>query len=258
MEPTFAIIMTTYRRPELVLRSIDSVRAQTYKHWHYYIVVDDTTSDYQALHTRAADDKRVRVMINEQNRGKNASVNRVLDALAEQNFTGHIVFLDDDDWLDGHCLEQLAKEIGADQTESWIVANRTQRDNTPFTKNQTGTTKIHYYRDYLLLRRFSGDATHCIAFAKVRQLRFPLNIKNAEEWLYFAQVAKTLSHFTYLDIPGTYSDGYRADGLTKQTDSRRARLHIYRLVVSEAFDRRLFNMYVWLYLLGRLTKLLLR
>ena len=254
-EPSFAVIITTYQRPQPVLRALASVQAQSHPQWHCYIVVDDVQNDYSELFGAATEDQRVTVLKNERNIGKNASVNRVLRTLAEASFDGYVVFLDDDDWLAADCLSDFAAAIKRSESP-WLVSNRTDAaTKEPITRNPCDLQSIRYYADMLFWRRFWGDATHCLHFPTVCDIRFPTRIKNAEEWLYFASVANVSPRFVFVPGYGTYTDGYAAGGLTHARPPLQERCQRFGAIVREMRSRALTNGYALAYLCGRLIKL---
>jgi glycosyltransferase involved in cell wall biosynthesis len=220
MKPSFCIVTTTYRRPDAVIQCVQSVQKQTCPSWTHIIVIDDPVSDYTSLHSLGQNDEKIVIVSNETNRGKNASVNVALDHLRTLNFTGYVLYLDDDDWLAPTCLEDFSNTI-LTSNKQWLVSQRVSiATGTPFTINKTGRSEVSYTSDCLITKKFQGDVTHCINFPSVRDVRFSSHIKNAEEWLYFAQVSKKIPKFTYLKVPGTYSNGYTSDGLTDQYHKR--------------------------------------
>ena len=237
------------------MRALASVRAQSHADWKLVIVNDSPGEDYRALELSIADDSRIAYLPHEQNKGKNSAMNTALALLDREAFGGYVVFLDDDDWLHPDALSDFAVAI-EESPASWLVSARGRTDGTMFTKNATGRNSIHYYRDYLIAKRFSGDATHCLYFPEICSVRFPRSVKNAEEWLYFAHVATHVPKFRYLPSIGTYSEGYLQGGLTSQTLSLSGKLERYRDVSREVNERGLWNVYCVLYMLLRLGKVL--
>jgi glycosyltransferase involved in cell wall biosynthesis len=251
----FTVIITTYKRPEAVLKSIHSVLNQTNPNWQLYIVIDDVSSDYSEMLALYRNNTKITTLHNENNRGKNYSLNRVLDVLTEQKYSGYVVYLDDDDWLHENCLTDFTKAITSYSDPVWIVSERTDAlTNIPFTKVKKNKAYFYYPKNVLLLKNFTGDATHCIQFSQTANCRFPTTIKNAEEWIYFSQVSK-IAPFIFLEKTGTYSEGYAPLGLTKN--------HIndfknYHNVLVAALQYRLFSIYIITYLLGRLIKMVVQ
>ena len=254
---TFTVIITTYKRPDAVMRSVQSVTSQSYQNWQLYVVIDDTESDYNTLKS-LHDPGKTNIIQNQTNVGKNASVNRVLDILAEQNFGGYIIFLDDDDWLAPNCLADFATHQIKHPDQAWLVSQRASSETgVSYTTTKKPRSQFSYTRDCLLLRTFTGDATHCISFPEIKAVRFPYHIKNAEEWIYFAAIVKHIPLFSYLPVTGTLSPGYAPDGLTQQY-SHINRWERNKIVLTELKERGLLSSpYVLLYLLGRYTKTIL-
>lgn len=256
MRPKFAIITPTYRRPAEIIRAVKSVQDQAYVDWKLYVVIDDTNSNYQELLSIPARDSRIKVFRNEQNLGKNRSLNHILSILAEEDFSGHIVYLDDDDWLAPNCLKNFAEEIQQDSSLKWLVSNRViESTDKSLTKSSLESGHIHYLRDNLVMRKIFGDSTHCIHFPTTKNFRYSNLIKNAEEWLYFSQVAQKHPHFKYLNSTGTFTYGYGEDGLTAHKKDIRSLERLSDLF-KETLRLKILSPYVYVYLLGRLVKTL--
>jgi glycosyltransferase involved in cell wall biosynthesis len=243
----YAILTPTYQRPESLTRTITSVRAQTGDYIHI-IINDSPDHDYTTVVQDIQTDSRIHYIANDDNIGKNASVNRALEYLRNIAFDGYIVFLDDDDWLGPTCLADFSREI-EESNALWVVSDRAYTDGTSITHNYTGRRHISYLKDYLLRRTFTGDATHAIHFPTVANVSFPFTIKNAEEWIYFASVATRIPTFIYCSAIGTYSDGYLADGLSKSVG-----LVPLQLTVQEIQRVRLYTPYALLYFILRVIK----
>ncbi len=255
MEKTFYIITPTFGRPDMILRAVGSLKRQKYLNWKQIIIIDDNVSDYSELATQTSTDSRFITIQNGKNIGKNKSLNRALNYIKEQNLSGYILFLDDDDWLDPDCLLQYANIIDEHPQHSWFVTNRVnQSSGNSYTKNLTGRDEINYLKDYLIGHQFSGDATHCIATKIALKTTFPNSIKNAEEWLYFANLAMFSKIFLYQNITSTISEGYAGDGLTDQYQKRGEMKKNIMPILKEIWRRKLFHPYVLLYAISRIGR----
>ena len=255
MKPNFTIIITTFNRPKSVLKSVNSVLLQTYTNWRLIAVIDDPISNYSSLSHLSSTNPKITLLQNKENVGKNASANRALAILREENFAGYIIFLDDDDWLSSSCLKDFADFIENNKENKWLVSQRVNIYNQePFTKNTTGRTNIDYFKDCLISHKFSGDATHCINFERVKDISFPTQIKNAEEWIYFSNVATLEPIFIYLPKAGTYSRGYAEAGLTDIYHEQKQKRHNLLPIIKEIWQRKLFSPYVIFYVLIRLIR----
>lgn len=253
--PSFAIILTTHKRPGPVVRAIRSVVAQVHNDWKLVLVNDSPRENYDEMETLIREQGRIAYLQNEANLGKNASVNRAFDLLRSEGFEGYVVFLDDDDWLAPNCLTDFARAIEKQRDVVWLVSSRAHTDGTSFTKNRTGRNVIRYYWDCLISKRFSGDATHCIRFREASMCRFPDTVKNAEEWFFFSQLAQKSPAFTYLSSVGTYSEGYLEGGLTRTTLYYREKMNLYLRISKELSRARVWNAYTALYMILRFGRI---
>ena len=208
----FAILTTTHKRPTELQRALDSARSQSFTDYVHYIVNDSPEHDYSEVEKNIISDPKIIYTKNTENIGKNASLNKLLGLLAQKWFSGHVVYLDDDDWFAPECLEDFKSEIEKNPNCFWFVSNRVLLEGESLTKNNTGKKFISYFYDYLLSKKFTGDATHCIKFSTVSKTHYPKHIKNGEEWYYFLSISKDYKKFLHIDKPGTYTRGYSTNG----------------------------------------------
>ena len=103
--PLVSAILPTYNRAEYVAGAIDTVLAQTHDDVEVVVVDDGSTDDTEERLAAYADDGRVRVRHNEENRGISVSMNRAAD-LADGEFV--CVLNDDDRWHEEKVERQLA------------------------------------------------------------------------------------------------------------------------------------------------------
>jgi glycosyltransferase involved in cell wall biosynthesis len=104
-EALVTIVIPYYNKKETILRSVNSVIAQTYTNWEL-IIIDDCGEDQLDVNT-LPHDKRIRVLFNESNRGAAKTRQRGLENAEGE----YVAFLDADDWWDENfldsCLEAL-------------------------------------------------------------------------------------------------------------------------------------------------------
>ena len=106
-----SIIMPAYNCERFIVKSIDSVLAQTYTNWEL-LIVDDCSTDSTADVVRSYSDKRVRYMCNEQNQGAALTRNYALREAKGK----YIAFLDaDDTWSP----DKLEKQISFMETSGY-------------------------------------------------------------------------------------------------------------------------------------------
>jgi len=104
----FSIVIPTYNRAAFIGKAIDSVLAQTYRHWEL-IIIDDASTDNTQEVLEKYTDPRIKSYRNEVNKERSASRNRGIE-LATGDY---ICFLDSDDYYYPHHLEILHQKIQA-------------------------------------------------------------------------------------------------------------------------------------------------
>ena len=98
--PTVSIIIPTHNRRRLLQETIDSVLAQSYRHWEL-IVIDDASEDETWPWLRGLQDARIQAFRFEEHNERTRARNRGLD-VAKGDF---VLFLDDDDLLPPAALQ---------------------------------------------------------------------------------------------------------------------------------------------------------
>lgn len=214
----YSIITSGYNQPELLQKCVQSVLAQSYDNFEHIIINDSPDFDYSSFTdylVGLSDSEKIKIKysVNKKNIGNNASKEFAFTQVSSDS--DYIIFLDHDDWLYPNALEEINKILaGESKTEKeviqWLVTNRSVESKS-LTKNNTNKNIINYFWDYLILKKFSGDATHIIKTSLAKKVAFSQNIKNGEEWYYFIQLQ---SNFFYFDINTTNSLGYLETGVT--------------------------------------------
>ncbi len=209
----FSIITPTFRRKEKLERAVSSLLAQTYKDWEMIIINDSPFDEAYKEFSSSINDPRIHYHVNQKNSGVNFSRNQGLDKLSADS--RWVIFLDDDDYLAPDCLQNFWNTIRQDIDTKWFLTNRAQKNGISFTKVSRGENFYAYAKDYLILRKIKGDATHCIEtkLITLHSIRFLQSVKQGEEWFFFFQVG-LYSKISYQDHNSTISDGYdKKEGL---------------------------------------------
>jgi len=107
--PLVSVLIPTYNRSKLLLRSLDSVLAQSYGHWQIIVVddgsTDDTRSALASYRNRHSLDESRFLYLYQENQGKSVALNRGIQELR----TDWVAFLDSDDvWLPEKLEQQWA------------------------------------------------------------------------------------------------------------------------------------------------------
>lgn len=253
----FSIITPTYKRHDLLERAVQSVLHQTYTEWEMIIVNDSPDdSSYKTLPSFFAD-PRIHYYINDTNRGVNYSRNRALDSVSKDS--EWVIFLDDDDYLALDALETFSKLIAVHPECKWFVTNRAYVNGTLVTKYPKPENWYSYINDVLILKRCKGDVTHCIKSDLLIKIRYSKYIKQAEEWLFYYQIALTEKMF-YHNHNSTLTDGYdKISGLNFRKRAKREQWEALRDFVREGRELHILHHLTFLlYLKMRLARIILK
>lgn len=252
----FSIITPTYKRAEKLARAVRSVQNQTHRDWEL-IIVNDSPSDTSYHHFASTiNDPRIHYYVNDTNKGVNYSRNRALDKVSVAS--DWIIFLDDDDYLSPDALATFRELITNNANHSWFITNRALINGTPLTQAPRSDTQYSYIWHYLFLRQLKGDVTHAIETKKILRIRFPIHIKQGEEWFFFYQLGISEKMF-YHDHNSTITDGYADSGLNFRKRTYSEQLETLSVLFYEAALRGFAYRSTFLtYLFIRLLRILIR
>lgn len=253
----FSIITPTYKRAELLQRAIESVKAQTHTDWEMLVVNDNPGDETKELVVTYSDD-RIGYFEQPANAGVNATRNLALNAIDSQS--DFIVLLDDDDYLTPDALTTMMKLIGEKQSD-WLVTTLSETNGKRITISKYEERSYHYFRDYLLLRRLNGDATHCFSSRYVNgdmaHVRFPA-IRQGEEWLFFAALGRYTKLY-FVDVVTKQIDGYMETGLNYRKRGVWEQLRLIPTFIREGCQRGLlFSPLFWIYIKLRILRALVK
>lgn len=209
----YSILTPTFNRPEPLLKCLNSVLFQNHKDFEMIIINDSPLYDYSEVEKYIQDkkDSRIKYFKNEKNSGVNFSRNFALANISDDS--DYVIFLDDDDWLHSNALSDIENILISNKNKNkkinWLVTNRSI-GNTSLTENKTKKSKLNYFFDYLIFKRFVGDCTHTIDSNTATKYKFSEKVKNGEEWTYFIQLPTDIH---YENINTTNSEGYNDLGL---------------------------------------------
>jgi glycosyltransferase involved in cell wall biosynthesis len=113
LEPEVSVIVACFNKEKYIEQSLASVLQQSFGNFEL-LVIDDCSSDASAelVKRMQANDSRVRLTVNAENRGANFCRNEGI-RLAKGRY---LIFFDADDLLEKNCLEQRLQMIKADPT----------------------------------------------------------------------------------------------------------------------------------------------
>ena len=235
--PFFSIITPTYKRVDKLQKAIDSVLNQSYQNFEMIIVNDSPNDESYKNFENNISDPRIIYLKNEKNSGVNFSRNRGLDSISPK--AEWVIFLDDDDTLAKDTLQTFVDLIKKNENEKWFVCNRATTDGKSLTKSPKNNSHINYAWDYLITKRFKGDATHCIKKELLKNNYFPKTIKQGDEWLFFYELSLR-TQFFYHNFNATLTDGYSDDGLNFRKRTIAEQLNTLKLLIKEGVQRKIF------------------
>lgn len=254
----FSIITPTYNRPDKLIRAVKSILEQDYTDWEMIIVNDSPNFDYYVFNKFLEDNKekinsKIKYFINKKNMGVNFSRNFALENISPDS--DYLCFLDDDDYFNKEALKKTFQKLNSLNNVDWLVENRFDKNkNISLTKNNTKKNKINYLWDYLITKKFSGDATHFIS-TKYKDKKFSKEIKNAEEWFFFTQLSK---NFDYYDFNATYTEGYEELGLNSGQKNKKLKLKNTFIILKESIKTKMLSPKLLLYFILRIFAIILK
>jgi len=197
--PTVSVIIPTYNRAHLVGRAIQSVLEQTYQDFEL-IVVDDGSTDNTKEVVKGFNDKRIKYILHEKNKGATAARNTGIKAARGE----YIAFQDsDDEWLPVKLEKQMkvfeaaSPEVGVVYTGFWRIESN-KKIYIPSEKVARKEGNIHAE---LLRGNFVDTPTAVVkkdCFAKVGI--FDERLPRLQDWELFIRISKDY-HFKCVDEP---------------------------------------------------------
>lgn len=231
----FSIIITTHKKAEKLQNAVYSVLLQTYQNFEVIIVNDSPEDKEYDDFEKNIKDHRIIYIKNEKNYGVNFSKNKAISSKSIKS--DWVIFLDDDDILSKDALEMMVYFINENRNTKWIISNKTTKDNTSLTKIDQENTPLQYDINFLLLRKYSCYATHCIHKDIIRNVFFPKTIRQGEEWLFFYEIG-TRAKFYYYNFNSTYVDKNNFKEKIKNKDSNKE-LDNLELLWKEGIERKI-------------------
>ena len=216
IQPMFGIVIPTYNRSPLLERALLSVLAQDYPNWTICVVDDGSSDDTEAMISTYTDNSKIHYIKQPKNLGVNSARNVALHYLLEEIHCDYITLLDDDDYFNQATLSTALKYIHQFPNQEWFISKRVTEDG----KNITMTKKqgLIPYIEYYLGLTMKGDATHVIKSTLIAKTRFSRQFMQAQEWLFFINLAQRSEMF-YYDFPSTVCR-YLEDGLSAQINKK--------------------------------------
>lgn len=227
----FIVITASYERPELLKRNIESTRKQNFTNW-VQIVVDDGSLDNEvhkiALHYQSLD-PRVIFLPLKKNVGCNKARNAALDYIVNNNLSGFITLIDDDDYLCDGALQSAAFSLTEDSTIKWMMTNNIFPDGAKASRLDE-YRQLNYITDGICGKLIRGDNTHFIDSDYLQHVRFSEKFKNGQEWYLYTCLSSNC-HPVSKNINSKVVE-YLDGGLSMAKVSEQVRLESTKLKIS--------------------------
>ncbi|WP_339350163.1 glycosyltransferase family A protein [uncultured Alteromonas sp.] len=174
-------IITTYNRPNLVGRAIESVLNQSYKNIEIILVDDHSSESYAPVIEKYKNDPRLTYSRNSRNLRLSASRN-VGIGLAKGEF---IAFLDDDDtWLPS----KLQKQVSFLNNNSEYVACTSTHIESVSKETSTAFKTNIYLEDNLGFNHLGPPSKILVRKEIATVTSFDTNSNHAEDWDFYLRI----------------------------------------------------------------------
>jgi glycosyltransferase involved in cell wall biosynthesis len=226
-EPLFVIVVPTYTRSELLVRSLLSIRDQSYKNWECIVVDDGSTDNTENVVKEFICEEPRFKYIKQENCGVNAARNNAIDVFQDKGKDCFYIFIDDDDYLSDQCLLKAKDMISKNSTYNWFGFNCINIETNKKVSKIKKYGANNYIWDLMFGKNWRGDITSFVHSSLVNNFRFCQEIKNGEEWFFWSQLAIKNDVFIK-DEPGSFKD-YLPLGLTKLGFNRDKTIQVLNL-----------------------------
>lgn len=197
--PLISIIVPIYNVAPYLPRCLDSIVGQTYKNLEIILVDDGSTDNsLEICHQYAAKDSRMRV-IHQENKGLAGARNTGLEDVHGE----FVTFVDSDDWLDLHALENYLK--GIQQTPSEVVWGNIQyvREGLPANDAQADYQPTalgpEEFAKSLCLRRDFSVCNKLFSRKLIGDKRFQTKYTQGEDLVFWTTLLPDIQTVTQID-----------------------------------------------------------
>ena len=199
--PLVSIIMATYNRAHTIVRAVDSVLNQTYKNFEL-IIIDDGSTDNTLEILNKYNDPRIRIFVNETNKGVTAAKNRGFKQIKGDWFGT----FDSDDELKPYAIETLMNiPLNVDNKITSVIGNCVDA----ITGNLTGKglTKDGYIDGNEVQSYVDGDFWGLIKSSLLQNDLLNENIRGLESILWYKINARANKYYTHKVLDIIHTEG---------------------------------------------------
>lgn len=195
--PTISVVMPTYNRIDLLSRSIESILNQTYKDFEFIIVDDGSTDDSVALiQAYQKQDKRIRLIQNETNKGISFSRNRGMDAAKGR----YLAIMDSDDYSEPERLEKSLAFMK--KHKNYVVVNSIYYEIDNEDQGVNNWVPPHRWEIiFHFANYFTNIAMFDLKFAREHNIRYDENLISGEDYDFWSKIFLAGGKFGMINEP---------------------------------------------------------
>lgn len=199
--PLVSIIMATYNRAHTIVRAVDSVLNQTYKNFELIIIDDGSTDNTQEI-LKKYNDPRIRIFINDTNKGVTAAKNRGFKQIKGEWFGP----FDSDDELKPYAIETLMNiPLNLDNKITSVIGNCA--DAITGKLRGIGLTKDGYIHGNEVMSYVEGDFFGLIKTSLLQNDLLNENIRGLESVLWYKINARANKYYTHKVLNIMHTEG---------------------------------------------------
>jgi len=217
--PKIGIIIATYNRDNLLLKTINSIKSQSYDNYIICVVDDGSKRDVREF---LKEDDKLKIIRLDKNRGSNFARNEGVEYLKKR--CDFITFIDDDDEFVENAFEIFVNDLKENTSQKWFLYKVTNKDGEVLSKfNAYGEW---HYLWYMWRIKFFKDGHHFISTSVLDDTtKFSCEFKNGQEWYFFAHLSKKSKMFVINKVVKIVE--YLPTGLSKNKDKNEYKIKYY-------------------------------
>ena len=237
MTPKVSIIIPCYNQAQYLPETLDSLLAQTYKHWECIIVNDGSTDNTEEIALKYCEQDERFVYLPKENGGLSSARNAGLDIAKGE----YVQFLDSDDILLPNKLECQVRMMEMEKTDvcvchhSIFTTNINETWENKFSQSVYDLTYqgfLYNWGESFVIAIHSGLFRK--SFLDKYKLRFDENVRALEDWLFWISIVRNGGTFVEvqdkLSLYRVHTSSMTQDKLHMQKNRLRAYLSLYEIL----------------------------
>lgn len=218
-------MLPTFNRPELILRSVQSVINQPYNEYKLVIFNDGSTSDYSELEELIDGCTKVEYIKSRDNLGINKSRNIMIESfLKDINIDSYFFTLSDDDYLMENSLQIMSKEINKFSSIWYCFNCKSNSKHLSYKSNYFDNSDYLNYEKLNFsdfLKEYKGDKHFVFKLDHFKKIRYPEKyFKNGFEHLFYYKIPSRIQTIPItVKVIEYYEDGLSLSDIYKKFDS---------------------------------------